>query len=166
MAEELYLVYQVTPDEAMEYMWDSTKVLVDIRNIYDYENDHLDNSINIPAASLLNTEFKSTFDQWLSDSTLVVFYGQSEAEATSPWMLMYQLGYTNTRTLMGGMGYFDKMYNDELQEGESYNVEEPLFDYAGIIEAGSTNQVESLTDQPGREVVVRRKEKKAAEGGC
>ena len=167
MAEELYLVYQVTPEEAMELMFDSTAaVFIDIRSIYDFEKGHLENAINIPVATLLDKEYKPLFDRWQADSTLVVFYGNDELEANAPWMLMYQLGYTNTRTLMGGSGYIDKLYEDALAENETFMVEDPAADFAAIIKAGSANAQGSAASAPKRAVVVRKKKKKAAEGGC
>jgi rhodanese-related sulfurtransferase len=167
MAEELYLVYQVTPEEAMELMFDSTAaVFIDIRSIYDFEKGHLENAINIPVANLLDEAYKSRFDQWLQDSTLVVLYGNDELQANAPWMLMYQLGYTNTRTLMGGIGYIDKLYEDALAENETFMVEDPAFNFADIIKAGSLNSNESVVNTPKKQVVIRKKKKKAAEGGC
>ena len=167
MAEELYMVYQVTPEEAMELMFDSTAaVFIDVRSIYDFEKGHLENAINIPVANLLDKEFKNRFDQWFEDSTLVVLYGNDELQANAPWMLMYQLGYTNTRTLMGGSGYIDKLYEDALAENETFMVEDPAFDFAAIIKAGSANSSGGVVAASKKEVVVRKKKKKAAEGGC
>ena len=166
MAEELYMIYQVTPEEAMELMFDSAAaVFVDVRSIYDFEKGHLENAINIPVANLLDEDNKVKFDQWVQDSTMVVLYGNDELEANAPWMLMYQLGYTNTRALMGGSGYIDKIYEDALAENETFMVEDPAADFAGIIKAASANTGSNVV-APKKEVVVRKKKKKAAEGGC
>ena len=76
MAEELYMVYQVTPEEVMEYMYDTTAaILIDIRSIYDYEKAHLENAYNIPIPNLLDEAYKQQFDSWLADTTLVILYG-------------------------------------------------------------------------------------------
>ena len=166
MAYELMVIYQVTPDEGMELMYDSTVVFVDVRNYYDYQADHLENAYNIPVASLLDKESKEYFDKWQADSMQVILYGRDELQVTAPWMLLYQLGYTNTRLLMGGMDYIDKLYSDELAENETFNVETPAYDYAGIIAAASSGEGSEVTTQPKKKVVVRKKKKKAAEGGC
>jgi rhodanese-related sulfurtransferase len=166
MAYELMLIYQVTPDEAMEIMYDSTVVFVDVRNYYEYQADHLENAYNIPVANLLDEKSKEYFDKWKSDSLQVILYGKDELQVNAPWMLLYQLGYTNTRLLMGGMTYIDKLYSDELAENEGFNVETPMYDYAGIIAAASSGENTIVTIQPKKKVVVRKKEKKAAEGGC
>jgi len=166
MAYELMVIYQVTPDEGMELMYDSTVVFVDVRNYYDYQADHLENAYNIPVASLLDKESKEYFDNWQADSLQVILYGKDELQVTAPWMLLYQLGYTNARLLMGGMDYIDKLYSDELAENETFNVETPAYDYASIIAAAGAGESTGTTTQPKKKVVVRKKKKKAAEGGC
>lgn len=166
MAYELLMVYHVTPDEAMELMWDSTKIFVDLRSSFDYEADHLENAFNIPASDLLEEDYLELFDKWKGDSLQVILYSNSEQETTSPWMVLYQLGYTNTQIMMGGMEYIDKLYSDQLLENETFNVEAPLYDYSGIIEAAQNASPEQLQSEPQKKVVVRKKKKKAAEGGC
>ncbi len=167
MVEELPLIYQVTPDEAMELMYDSATVFVDIRSIMDFEKGHIENAINIPVPMLLSKENKDLFNQWLLDSTIVVLYGNDELQANSPWMLMYELGYTNTRTLMGGCVYIDKLYDDELAENETFFVEDPAYDFAGIVKKASEQSGSPIVEKKEKKkVVVRKKKKKEAEGGC
>jgi rhodanese-related sulfurtransferase len=167
MTYELMIVDQVTPEDAMMLVYDSTWVFVDVRSVGDYLRGHLENAHSIPASTLLDKETKKLFDGWHADSLTVVLYGNNELQASAPWMLLYQLGYTNTRLLMGGMNYIDKLYDDELGENETYDVEKPAYDYAGIISAASANSGSSNNAlQPKKKVVVRKKKKKAAEGGC
>jgi rhodanese-related sulfurtransferase len=166
MAYELLMTYPITPDEAMELMWDSTIVFVDLRDPFDYQADHLENAYNIPVADLLEDESLELFSKWKEDSLQVVLYGNNELEVTSPWMVLYQLGYTNTQTLMGGMDYIDKLYSEQLAENETYNVEAQAYDYAGIIEAAKNASPDQVQIQQPKKVIIRKKEKKAAEGGC
>ena len=167
MNEELYMIYQVTPEEAIEMMYDTTlAIFVDIRGIYDFEKGHLENAINIPVANLLNSEQLVKFDRWRQDSLLVVLYGNEELDANAPWMLMYQLGYSNVRNLMGGSSYIDKLYDDMLAENETFLVEDPQADFASIIKVGSANNMNDESSAPKKQVTVRKKKKKAAEGGC
>lgn len=167
MADEISLIYQVTPDEAMELLDDSSTVFVDVRNIYDYEKGHLGNAINISIPDLLNEENLDMFNHWLKDSVTVVLYGNDELQANASWMLMYELGYTNTRVLMGGCSYIDRLYDGQLSENESYSVEDPAYDYAGIIKKASEQSGTPAVEQKKKKkVVVRKKKKKEAEGGC
>lgn len=150
----------------MELIVDTTCVFVDIRSTFEYEADHLEKAFSIPAAKLFDEDSKALFDNWQKDSLQVILYGKNELQVNAPWMLLYQLGYTNTRLLMGGMDYIDKLYNDELAENETFNVEAPAYDYAGIIAAASSGETTTVVTQAKKKVVVRKKEKKAAEGGC
>ena len=166
MAYELLMVSHVTPDEAMELMWDTTVVFVDMRPAKFYNVDHIENAFNIPASTILSEENLALFDSWQADSLRVVVYCGDETQATSPWMVLYQLGYTNTQVLMGGMDYINALYSDNPPEAEAFNVEAPLYDYSGIIEAAANADPDEVQATPQRKVVVRKKEKKAAEGGC
>ncbi|MCB0497695.1 MAG: rhodanese-like domain-containing protein [Cyclobacteriaceae bacterium] len=167
MNDDLIMVYQVTPEEASEMMGDSVKnVFVDIRSIYDYEKDHLYGAVNIPIPNLLDKEIQEQFDQWKKDSVTVVLYGNDQLQANSPWMLMYQLGYDNTRVLLGGIKYYDDFMNGRLAENETFEMENPAYDFKKIIAEGSSDNSSVAAQAPQKEVVVRKKKKKAAEGGC
>ena len=170
LSEELFSIYQVTPEEAMEWMYDSTMaVFIDLRSAKEYAIYHLENAINIPIHDILSPDFKNDFDDWLKDSLTVVLYGNSELEANTPWMLMYQLGYTNTRLLQGGYSYIDRLYLDELKEGESYESEIAKFDYASIIEEVKNKKPEVVKineEEEVKKVIVKKVVKKESEGGC
>ena len=167
MNEELILVYQVTPEEAVDLLKDTVStVFVDLRSIYDYEKGKLGNAINIPIPMLLNEDNKNLFDTWKKDSIKVVFYGNDQLQANAPWMMMYQLGYTNTVTLMGGKNYMDLQLAGLLTENSTYETEYPAVDFKGILDKASEGQEIETIPAPKKTVVVRKKKKKAAEGGC
>jgi rhodanese-related sulfurtransferase len=167
MNEELILVYQVPPEEAVDLLKDTiSTVFVDLRSIYDYEKGKLGNAINIPIPMLLKDDNLALFESWKKDSITVVFYGNDQLQANAPWMLMYQLGYTNTVTLMGGKNYMDKLMNGLLTDNSIYEMEYPAVDFKAILEERGTGQQTVVTQTPKKSVVVRKKKKKAAEGGC
>lgn len=174
-SEEIFSIYQVTPDEAMEWMYDSTLALfIDLRKEDDYLLGRIENAINIPLSELLNNEYKANYDTWLNDSLRVVLYGENELQVNAAWMLMYQLGYTNMRVLLGGYDYIDRLYLDELAPGESFTMEDPRYDFAGIItkvkiEKEKPREIPvpvKANVQKKKEVEVVKKVKKPAEGGC
>ncbi len=167
MNEELILVYHVTPEQAVDMLADTVStVFVDLRSIYDYEKGKLGNAINIPIPMLLEKENKKLFDGWKKDSVTVVFYGNNQLQANAPWMMMYQLGYTNTVTLLGGKDYMDKAANGLLTDNSTYEMEYPAVDFKGILAKASTGQETVTAKATKKTVVVRKKKKKAAEGGC
>ena len=167
MNEELILVYHVTPEQAVDMLADTVStVFVDLRSIYDYEKGKLGNAINIPIPMLLDKENKKLFDAWKMDSVLVVFYGNDQLQANAPWMMMYQLGYTNTVTLLGGKDYMDMQLVGTLSDNSTFETEYPAVDFKGILEKASEGQEVVTAKAPKKTVVVRKKKKKAAEGGC
>ncbi len=168
MNEELLLVYQVTPEEALNLVKDTANyVFVDVRSIYDFEKGSIKNAVNIPIPMLLDDDNKELFKQWKKDSVTVVFYGNDQLQANAPWMLMYQLGYTNTRVLLGGKSYLDKQIAGLLTENSTFEMENPAVDFKAILAKGRNgSESTSTTVAPKKKVVVRKKKKKAAEGGC
>ena len=167
MNEELILVYQVTPEEAVDLLKDTiSTIFIDLRSIYDYEKGKLENAINIPIPMLLDDDNKELFDTWKKDSVTVVFYGNDQLQANAPWMMMYQLGYTNTRTLLGGKNYMDLQMAGLLTENSTYEMEYPAVDYKGILAKASEGKEAVTAETKKNTVVVRKKKKKAAEGGC
>jgi hypothetical protein len=64
------------------------------------------------------------------------------------------------------MNYINKLYSEQLAENETYNVEAPAYDYAGIIEAAKNGSPDQVQTQQPKKVIIRKKEKKATEGGC
>ena len=166
MNEELILVYHATPDEALEWMNDSTKaVFVDIRTATEFGIESLPGAFSIPSSHLLEDENLDLFDQWKKDSLTVVLFGNDQLEANAPWMLIYQLGYNNAVTLLGGKTYLDDFYNDALDENASFEKEMPAFDFATIFAELETTPLLDNSEEK-KTVVVRKKKKKAAEGGC
>lgn len=168
-SQEIFSLYQVTPDEAMEWMYDSTQsVFIDIRNKIDFEKGHLENAINIPVIKLLENEYIKQYMGWLNDSLTVVLYGNDELQANAPWMLMYQLGFTNMRLLHGGYSYIDRLYTGEIEEGESFLVEDPMYDYAGILKEVKENSAKIVEKKvkPKKKVTTIKKIKQVDEGGC
>lgn len=168
MASELPLIYQVTPEEAWEIMYDSSiAVFVDARSTHDFEKSHFDNAISIPVPNLLDKVNTDQFDAWMSDSVMVVLYGNDELQVNSAWILMFEIGYSNTRVLMGGYDFTNRFYMDELAEGEVFTVEDPAYDFAKVVsDAKLKSKNPEQVVKPKKQVVVRKKVKKAAEGGC
>ena len=167
MNEELKLIYQVTPENATKMLKDTiNNVFVDVRSIYDFEKGRIGNAVNIPIPMFLNDDNKKLFNQWKKDSVTVVFYGNDQLQANAPWMLMYQLGYTNTRVLLGGKNYLDKQIAGLLTENSTFEMENPAVDFKAILAKGRTGSETATTVAPKKKVVVRKKKKKAAEGGC
>ena len=154
----------VLNSEALEMQNDTDAfAFIDLRSPYDFEVAHVANAINIPTAFLLEKEnmdlLKSEFE---ADKTIVL-YSQTERESISPWMLLYQMGFTNTKVLMGG---FECFIDQEADCPTTY----ANYDFAKIASQGGIKEVEVIKEKPiakkKKVIPVQKKVKVEEEGGC
>lgn len=149
---------------------DETYTIVDIRNPYEYIKGHISGARNIPANSLLDKKNLKLLDTFSKDSLTVVLYGQNQLEANGPWLILKQMGYDNLRVLMGGYHYFTSGPLDlyDMPDVPEYLVEEPSYDYYGIMETLGSMSPEDVeaTDQPQVVIPTRKKKESVVEGGC
>ena len=153
----------VTKSQALS-LKDKTEeyVFVDLRSPYDFEVKHIHNAINIPTAFLLDQENMDAFKDYMESGKTVVLYGQTERESLSPWMLLYELGFTNTKVLLGGFSCF-------IQEKADCPTTMSRYDYAKIASSGGEKQVEIIKKKPAKKkkaIPVKKKVKVEEEGGC
>lgn len=144
--------------------------IIDLRSPYDYIKGHINGAVNIPVNSILDKENINAFNHYTSDSVTVIFYGKDQLEANGPWMILKQMGYDNIKVLMGGYHYFTTGPLDiyDMPEVPAYLVEEPAYDFYGIMEEMGSAEFGIGADDAQTEVVIpsRRKKSSAAEGGC
>jgi rhodanese-related sulfurtransferase len=154
----------VTGSQAREMQNDTDQyVFVDLRSPYDFEVKHIAHAINIPTAFVLDKENMDLFKEYLSADKTVVLYSQTERESISPWMLLYELGFTNTKVLMGGFDCF-------VEETEDCPTTMSRYDYAKIAAQGGIKEVEVIKKKPvakkKKAIPVQKKVKVEDEGGC
>ncbi len=160
------LEYEVYPEDvdAFIYSEDQKYAFVDVRNKYEFEVDHIENAINIPSIEIFAKENISMFEQMQNDSIIVVFYGNDQVEANGPWMVMTQMGFTNTKVLLGGFyAYFKLVYD---YEEVNYFVEEPVMEFATVIENSASEDFYNEIAAPETIVPVERVKNDIEEGGC
>jgi len=141
----------------------NTYIFVDLRSPYDFEVKHVENAINIPTAFILDNEHRNEFNRYLKSNKTVVLYGQTERESISPWILLTEIGYTNTKVLLGGF----ECYNGNKTVCTAGTAK---YDYAKISRMGALNSGKSATTAPEpvkkKAIPVKKKKKREAEGGC
>ncbi|MEE4255541.1 MAG: rhodanese-like domain-containing protein [Bacteroidales bacterium] len=144
--------------------------IIDLRSPYDYIKGHINGAVNIPVNSILDKENLKTFNQYVTDSVTVVFYGKDQLEANGPWMILKQIGFDNIKVLMGGYHYFTTGPLDiyDMPEIPAYLVEEPAYDFYGTMEEMGSADLTGGAYEPQTEVVTptRRKKASVVEGGC
>jgi rhodanese-related sulfurtransferase len=145
-------------------------VLLDLRSPYDYIKGHIKGAVNMPVNSILDKGNIELFKQYAKDSINVIIYGKDQLEANGPWMILKQMGYDNIQILMGGYHYFTTGPLDiyDMPEVPAYLVEEPAYDFYGIMEEMGSADFAGGTDEAQTEVVIptRRKKESVVEGGC
>jgi len=171
LSQVLSLEDEMSPDEAMEIVYDETAgyQFVDIRNPFEYVKGNIEGSKNIPFQNFLKDEHLNFFDQMLKDSITVVVYGWDQTEANGPWMMLRQLGYNNVKILMGGYGFYSGETFDMFSESEipQYFVEEPKCNFVEVMESFySGGMVEATTKEFEMILPTRKKKSSVVEGGC
>jgi len=161
---------EVFPDEALEYITnlESNIRFVDLRDKYLFTKSHLQGAINIQLGELLDKESITFFKQNQKDSITVVLYANDQTIANNAWMILYQIGYKNTKVLLGGYQVISNP-NFDPEDMAAYLVEEPAFDFAQIMEEAeekSNHQVILKVNKPTSIIPVQRIEEDLDEGGC
>ena len=113
---------------------------------------------------LFEKENINLLEEMQNDSSIVVFYGNNRVEANGPWMVMTQLGFTNTKILLGGFYAYSKLVY-EYEEVNYFN-EEPIVEFAIFIENSASNEFYNEIVAPEVIIPVERVKNNIEEGGC
>lgn len=160
------LDYEVFPADvdAFIYSEDEKYVFVDVRNAHQFNIDHIEGAINIPSIELFEHDNIKQLEQMQKDSVIVVFYGDDQLEANGPWMVATQMGFLNTKVLLGGFYAYSKLIY-EYEEVNYFN-EEPNMEFALVIKNGASEEFYNEILAPKKIVPVKRVKNDIEEGGC
>jgi len=142
-------------------------VLIDIRSQYEFEKGHLENAMNISTPDILSEENINIFNKLKNDHTTVILYGTNPDEVLAPYMLLYQLGYSNLKILM-----VENSYSQNKLLTKKVDIEKPVGDVNAFInesikKAKIKQAPKAKTPPPPKKVIPRKKKKKMpTEGGC
>lgn len=156
---------------------DPSLFLIDIRSLYEYEEYALPGAVNIPMEELLLSQWEDYFEQEAMD---VVFYSNADVYADQAWVLCAQLGYDNLYVMKGGLNkWFKTIMLPELPSEGSPSEDFDLYSFrkgASLYFGGSIQDIPVAVEKsagestskpaPKKTVVVKKKVKKQAEGGC
>ena len=108
------------------------------------------------------------FDELKKTSKTVVLYGEHPNNANSVWMLLYQMGYENVKILS-----VETVFVNNQFQTKNVQIEKPNVNYAQVIKDARINKSEvtkvstpKKVNAPKKVIVVKKKKKKAPEGGC
>lgn len=152
---------------------DPSFILIDIRDEASYNNYSLPNAINVPMEQLFNEENVPYLNQNQFD---VVFFSNDNFYADQAWILCSRRGFKNLRVLKGGLNeWFTTIINpvrpseDETAEAfELYTSRKASSMYFGVVypDQMATEGLNTDSSVPKQVITVKKKKKKAAEGGC
>ncbi len=140
--------------------------LVDVRSEMEFAEYNIPGSVNIPLTDLLNSKWEPYLDQ---EGMKIVFYSNGDLYADQAWMLGTLKGYTNLYIMEGGLNdWFNIIIQPKLppETASIEAFERYSFAKAASIYFGGTPSGATAIPVAKKKVTVRRKEKKAAEGGC
>jgi rhodanese-related sulfurtransferase len=144
-------------------------IVIDVRRQEEYNNFHIEPSVNIPLEDLLKPE---TLDE-IDNDKLIILYSNGGTHAAQGWVLLQQLGFDNSTVLLGGLNYWVDVYtNPEPPTG--HYADHDMFNYqflksAGPKLLGNATSISSSSDvQKPVKIKPRgkKKKKKAADDGC
>jgi len=145
---------------------DPSLKLIDVRMIDEYEAYNIEGSLNIPFEEIINEPWEAEISEQGKD---IIFYSTGDVFAEQAWNLCTQKGYNNLYILQGGLNeWFRTIILPEpppdTAPSEAFDLYS--FERAASIYFGGTPVGVQSTPNKKQKVVVRKKEKKAAEGGC
>ena len=139
--------------------------LIDIRNPIEFEKGHLEGAINIYAPDVLNEANFNRLKELKEKGIAIILYGSNPNEVVAPFMVLYQLGYDNTKILT-----VENSYSGNELITKNVSVESSVADIQAFITASvkkAEEQAKPKVIRPVKKVVpVKKKKKMPIEGGC
>jgi len=140
-------------------------MLVDIRNQYDYDKGHLENAVNIYAPEILNDVHSEIFKELKENNKTIILYGNNPHQVIVPYMLLFQLGYTNTKILTISVSYDQNKMITQNAKLENTDADINAFIEESIKKAAAKPKpiIKSI---PKKVIPIVKKKKIPVEGGC
>lgn len=138
-------------------------VLIDIRNKVEFEKGHLENALNIHSPELLNNTHSEVFKELKENNKIAILYGNNPTEANTPFMILYQLGYTSKILLVENSYLQNKLITKNSEIGKS------ITDVNAFIIKSQKNasvKPKPVKKIPKKVIPVKKKKKMPVEGGC
>ncbi|PIV94110.1 MAG: hypothetical protein COW44_06030 [Flavobacteriaceae bacterium CG17_big_fil_post_rev_8_21_14_2_50_33_15] len=144
---------------SMDELDKNNSVLIDVRSQYEYEKGHLENAINMALPEILTEENQLILND-LKDGKTMVVYGKNVQEANMPFLMLYQLGFTNIKLLSVKLDYLQNKLIVSKEE-----VEKPVSNIQDFINESVKNSkkpivLEKVKAEPKRVITVQKKNKR------
>jgi len=150
----------------LEDLYNQNHLLVDIRNLVEFERGHLENAINIYTPDLLLEDNLNIIKEHNGDGKSVIFYGADPHEALIPFMILNQMGIENLK-----IATIENHFSNNTLITNNIELEELKIDINSFIEESKKKVVEKpiiITKKttPKKVVPIKKTKKMPVEGGC
>lgn len=145
---------------------DPSLKLVDVRMVDEYEDYTIGEAINIPFEEIIAENWTEELTQ---EGKEIILFSNGDVFSEQAWNLCIQKGYKNIYILKGGLNEWFRTIilpepPPETAPAEAFDLYS--FEKAASIYFGGTPVGAQAESAPKKNVVVRKKNKKAVEGGC
>ncbi len=158
---------------------DPSLLLVDVRDVNNFNQYTLPNAVNIPLNKVLDEDSQPYLDQKAYD---VVIFSNDNFKSDQAWILCSRLGYENLHVLKGGINeWFNTIINPKeptenmaSNEFELYTFRKAASMYFGVAYPEKIKKQPAVKKYvpvkaaltPKKVVPVKKKKKMPVEGGC
>lgn len=141
--------------------------LLDIRNNFDFNRGHLNNSKNVYGPELFNEKNEAIFEALKSTEKVVVLIGENSDQTIPVFMTLYQLGLENLR-IVNAKQFFEHnelIVQTESLEKQEQNIQE--FIETSVKKAAAKKvKPKPVIVKPKKVIPKKKKKKMPIEGGC
>lgn len=164
--------YQIDATQTLKIMNDQSylvpvqnmagKQVIDIRSAELFAQGHPANAVNIPVRQLLDEASIELYRNLMKNGKEAVLYGSDELQATAPWLLLQQLGYSNILLLKGGVIPGGALMETSLVSSETSVVDTSAIRYKseGLVAPAKTDAKKKM------ETVIPVRKAASSGGGC
>ena len=85
----------INSNSAMKLIEDEHAILIDVRNVDEYNREHIDGAVNIPLDMISNVDYDK--------EEIIIVYCQSGMRSMEAAKMLSEMGYTNLYNLDGGL---------------------------------------------------------------
>ena len=157
----------VTPAQTTSLLNDSAGkyVFIDVRNSIAYGQGHVKNAINIPVGELLSKKNRQIFHEIESADQIAVLYGETQQQASGPWLMLQQTGFGSVKLFTGNIAQLNLAEADSLTRLLPQLSETPLIDTAALKAVTAPALKENTDNKPVAKKSVAPVKKEASSGG-
>jgi len=158
----------VTPAQSAGLVKDSAGkyMFIDVRNSIAFGQGHIKNAINIPVRELLNKKSRQTFRDIESANQTAILYGETQQQASGPWLMLQQTGFNSVKLFTGNFAQLNMADADSVTKLLPQLSETPLVDTAALKAVAAPKKEKTEIKPVAKKTVTPVKKEASSGGGC